>query len=223
MFCSDSFLLNLWTSYVRLRMGPTYSLAGKQNQQQCPWQAAVRFTNLHYSFSDFWTAVMQKWHDNWLELKMLHYTLLSRLENLTFYNLLIEMSHAKKLARVKIYGEKLETLFSIFARHYCILHFTKSRERRKWELFWLRCFAISWELDTGQNWLSQAGTLQLTTVRKGTMAGDTSCNIMYCLILHWHKWSSFVPVMSFRSPYILSEGNHEENLKKTEPRKCNSQ
>ena len=178
MFCSDSFLLNLSRSDVRLRMGPTYSLAGKQNQQQCPWQAAVRFTNLHYSFSDFWTPVMQKWHDNWLELKMLHYTLLSRLENLTFYNLLIEMSHAKKLARVKIYGEKLETLFSIFARHYCILHLTKSRERRKWELFWLRCFAISWELDTGQNWLSQAGTLQLTTVRKGMMAGDTSCNIM---------------------------------------------
>ena len=86
MFCSDSFLLNLSRSDVRLRMGPTYSLAGKQNQQQCPWQAAVRFTNLHYSFSDFWTAVMQKWHDNWLELKMLHYTLQSRLENLTFYN-----------------------------------------------------------------------------------------------------------------------------------------
>ena len=86
MFCSDSFLLNLSRSDVRLRMGPTYSLAGKQNQQQCPWQAAVRFTNLHYSFSDFWTAVMQKWHDNWLEQKMLHYTLQSRLENLTFYN-----------------------------------------------------------------------------------------------------------------------------------------
>ena len=88
MFCSDSFLLNLSRSDVRLRMGPTYSysLAGKQNQQQCPWQAAVRFTNLHYSFSDFWTPVMQKWHDNWLELKMLHYTLQSRLENLTFYN-----------------------------------------------------------------------------------------------------------------------------------------
>ena len=120
----------------------------------------------------------------WTKNAALHSTI--KIGEPNFLQFCWSMSHAKKLERVKIYGEKLETLFSIFARHYCILHLTKSRERRKWELFWLRCFAISWELDTGQNWLSQAGTLQLTTVQNGMIAGDTSCNIMYCSILHLH-------------------------------------